>query len=99
MAVRAAILEQENLRLRFEVERLKSEIERHRIVAFTTTSVVNQSPIVVNSDKNQNRMVIVSGDEDRLEKPPQLLLHLPAPSPLKIVPQNLSTALHIATSL
>ncbi|KAI1719315.1 basic region leucine zipper domain-containing protein [Ditylenchus destructor] len=80
-------------------KRLKSEIERHRIVAFTTSSAITQSPLVANSDNNQNRMVIVSGDEDRLEKPPQLLLHLPAPSPLKLVPQNLSTALHIATSM
>ncbi|CAD5224606.1 unnamed protein product [Bursaphelenchus okinawaensis] len=33
VAIRAALLEQENLRLRFEVERLKTEIERHRVVA------------------------------------------------------------------
>ncbi|KAL3083275.1 hypothetical protein niasHS_011077 [Heterodera schachtii] len=34
VAVRAVVLEQENLQLRFEVERLRTEIERHRIVAF-----------------------------------------------------------------
>lgn len=34
VAVRAVILEQENLRLRFELERLRTEIERHRLVAF-----------------------------------------------------------------
>ena len=33
--MRAVILEQENLRLRFELERLRTEIERHRIVAFS----------------------------------------------------------------
>lgn len=35
IAMRAVILEQENLRLRFELERLRTEIERHRIVAFS----------------------------------------------------------------
>jgi len=34
VAVRSVFLEQENLRLRFELDRLHSEIERHRIVAF-----------------------------------------------------------------
>uniref|UniRef100_A0A914E6K8 BZIP domain-containing protein n=2 Tax=Acrobeloides nanus TaxID=290746 RepID=A0A914E6K8_9BILA len=37
IAVRAAILEQENLRLRFEVERLRTEIDRHRMVALKTS--------------------------------------------------------------
>uniref|UniRef100_A0A914HKH7 BZIP domain-containing protein n=1 Tax=Globodera rostochiensis TaxID=31243 RepID=A0A914HKH7_GLORO len=34
VAVRAVVLEQENLQLRFEVERLRTDIERHRVVAF-----------------------------------------------------------------
>uniref|UniRef100_A0AC35GXK9 Uncharacterized protein n=1 Tax=Panagrolaimus sp. PS1159 TaxID=55785 RepID=A0AC35GXK9_9BILA len=39
--MRAALLEQENLRLRFEVERLKSEIDRHRIVALNSKIVAD----------------------------------------------------------
>lgn len=30
--MRAALLEQENIRLRFEVERLRSEVDRHRLM-------------------------------------------------------------------
>ncbi|KAE9549888.1 hypothetical protein FO519_006893 [Halicephalobus sp. NKZ332] len=45
VAMRAALLEQENLRLRFEVERLRSEIDRHRIVAINSKLVAD----VVNS--------------------------------------------------
>ncbi|CAD5231841.1 unnamed protein product [Bursaphelenchus xylophilus] len=43
VAVRAALLEQENLRLRFEVERLKTEIERHRVVALNSKILINPS--------------------------------------------------------
>lgn len=35
--MRAALLEQENIRLRFEVERLRSEVERHRLIALKTS--------------------------------------------------------------
>ncbi|KAI6186717.1 Protein giant [Aphelenchoides besseyi] len=45
VAVRAALLEQENLRLRFEVERLRTEIERHRIVAINS-KLVGHNPFV-----------------------------------------------------
>ncbi|KAI6225200.1 Protein giant [Aphelenchoides fujianensis] len=45
VAVRAALLEQENLRLRFEVERLRTEIERHRIVALNS-KLVARHPFV-----------------------------------------------------
>uniref|UniRef100_A0AC34FHL9 BZIP domain-containing protein n=1 Tax=Panagrolaimus sp. ES5 TaxID=591445 RepID=A0AC34FHL9_9BILA len=41
VAMRAALLEQENLRLRFEVERLKTEIDRHRIVALNSKIVAD----------------------------------------------------------
>lgn len=43
IAVRAVILEQENLRLRFELERLRTEIERHRIVAYSQGIVQQQT--------------------------------------------------------
>ncbi|KAI6189779.1 Protein giant [Aphelenchoides bicaudatus] len=43
IAVRAALLEQENLRLRYEIEQLRVQIERHRIVALNS-KLVNQTP-------------------------------------------------------
>lgn len=48
--MRAALLEQENLRLRFEVERLRTEIDRHRIVALNTKIVAD----AVNSGNSNN---------------------------------------------
>ena len=39
--MRAALLEQENLRLRFEVERLRTEIDRHRIAALNSKIVAD----------------------------------------------------------
>jgi len=35
--MRAVILEQENFRLRFELDRIRNDIERHRIAAFNTS--------------------------------------------------------------
>uniref|UniRef100_A0A915D4W5 BZIP domain-containing protein n=1 Tax=Ditylenchus dipsaci TaxID=166011 RepID=A0A915D4W5_9BILA len=43
VAVRAAILEQENMRLRFEVDRLRTEVDRHRsLAAFTSTQTIEE---------------------------------------------------------
>ncbi|KAL7073241.1 hypothetical protein ACQ4LE_007301 [Meloidogyne hapla] len=78
IAVRAVILEQENLRLRFELERLRTEIERYRIVAFSQGIVIQkqQNPNLISenlknsefiSGQNKQQNTLNNGQKDSNE--------------------------------
>uniref|UniRef100_A0A915NXF3 BZIP domain-containing protein n=1 Tax=Meloidogyne floridensis TaxID=298350 RepID=A0A915NXF3_9BILA len=62
VAVRAVILEQENLRLRFELERLRTEIERYRIVAFSQGIGIQQQTTTKNNSKKSE--FFISGQQN-----------------------------------